>query len=124
MEATWVDEQMKDEQNTVNTYNVMLFSLTKDWNSDMILKLEDIILWICQKDKYRVILFYMKSSRAWVANLQNLMPNDLRWSWCKHNRNKMHNKCNLRESSQNHSDTPTLVHRKLLSTKPIPGTKS
>ena len=30
--------------------------------------------------------------RAGVPNLQNLMPGDLRWSWCNNNRNKVHNK--------------------------------
>ena len=27
-------------------------------------------------------------------NLWDLMPHDLRWSWCNNNRNKVHNKCN------------------------------
>ena len=30
------------------------------------------------------------------------MPDDLRWSWCNNNRNKLHNKCNTLESSQSH----------------------
>ena len=31
-----------------------------------------------------------------------LTPDDLRWSWCNNNRNKVHNKCNALESSWNH----------------------
>ena len=38
---------------------------------------------------------------AGVPNLQKLMPDDLRWSWCNHNRNKIHNKCDTLESFQN-----------------------
>ena len=30
------------------------------------------------------------------------MPDDLRWSWCDSNRNKVHNKCNALESSRKH----------------------
>ena len=36
----------------------------------------------------------------------DLMPDDLRWSWCNHNRNIVHNKCNVLESSPNHSQLP------------------
>ena len=39
-----------------------------------------------------------KYSTAGVPNLWDLMPDDLRWSWC----NKEHNKCNVLESSPNH----------------------
>ena len=35
-------------------------------------------------------------------HLQGLMPDDLRWSWCNNSRNKMHNKCNVLESSRKH----------------------
>ena len=34
--------------------------------------------------------------------LQDLMPDDLRWSCCSNNRNKAHHKCNVLESSRNH----------------------
>ena len=40
-----------------------------------------------------------------VPNLQDLMPDDLRWSQCN-NRNKVHNKCNVFESSWNHPPSP------------------
>ena len=40
--------------------------------------------------------------KAGVLNLQVLMPDDLRWSWCNKDRNKVHNKCNALESSWNH----------------------
>ena len=39
-------------------------------------------------------------------NVWDLMPDDLRWSWCNHNRNIVHNKCNVLESSPNHSQIP------------------
>ena len=29
-------------------------------------------------------------------------PDDLRWSWCHNNRNKVHNKCSVLESPWNH----------------------
>ena len=35
--------------------------------------------------------------------LWDLMPNELRWSWCNNNRNKVYNKCNALESSWNHT---------------------
>ena len=41
-----------------------------------------------------------------APNLQDLMPHDLRWSWCDHNRNKVYNKCNALESSWNHRHPP------------------
>ena len=48
------------------------------------------------------------------------MPDDLRWSWCNNNRNKVHNKCNALESSPNHP--PSLSPwKKSSSTKPLPG---
>ena len=43
-----------------------------------------------------------KLFKARVLDLQNLMPDALRWSWCKSNRNKVHNKRNALESSWNH----------------------
>ena len=42
------------------------------------------------------------SLKAGVFNLQDLMSDDLRWSWCNNNRNKVHNKCNALESSPKH----------------------
>ena len=43
-----------------------------------------------------------KRIRAGVPSVQDLMPHDLRWSWFNNNRNKVPNKCNKLESSQNH----------------------
>ena len=48
-----------------------------------------------------------------VPSLQARMPDDLRWSWCNNNRNKVHNKCNALESSPNHP--PTQGHGKIVS---------
>ena len=50
-----------------------------------------------------------------VLDLQDLMPEDLRCSWCKNNRNKEHNKCNALELSQTippHSGPWTIVSQK------------
>ena len=57
------------------------------------------------------------SSRPGVSNLQDLTPDDLRWSWW--NNNNMHNKCNAFESSWNH--LPPRSMEKLSSKKPVPG---
>ena len=51
-----------------------------------------------------------------VPSLQDLMPDDLRWSWCNNNRNKVHNTCNMLESSPNHRPHPhPPVHWKIVS---------
>ena len=49
------------------------------------------------------------------------MPDDLRYSWCNNNRNKMHNKCNALETSWNHPLPQSM--EKLFSTKLVPGAK-
>ena len=50
------------------------------------------------------------------------MSYDLTWSWCNNNRNKVHNKCNVLESSQNHPSHS--VHGKILfSRKQVPDAK-
>ena len=41
-----------------------------------------------------------------VSNLWDLMFDDLRWSQCNNNRNKVHNKCNALELSPNHLSGP------------------
>ena len=50
------------------------------------------------------------------------MPDDLRWSWCNNNRNKVHNTCNVLESSRNHLPCPRSLE-KLSSMKMVPGAK-
>ena len=47
---------------------------------------------------------------------QTLMPDDLRWSWCNNNRNKVHDKCNELESSWNYRrpHPPTSVCGKIV----------
>ena len=50
------------------------------------------------------------------------MSDDLRWSWCNDNRNKVHSECNVVESSRNHPPTPRSLE-KLYSTKTVPGAK-
>ena len=46
--------------------------------------------------------------RTKVPNLQDLMPDDLRWSWCNNNRNQVHSECNEPESSWSLLPTPGL----------------
>ena len=46
------------------------------------------------------------------------MPDDLRWSWCNNNRNKVHNQCDALESSWNHP--PALAHGRLVFHKTSP----
>ena len=58
-----------------------------------------------------------------APNLQDLMPDDLQWSWYNNNRNKVNNKCNVIESSQNHPPTPS-PWGKMSSMKPVPGAKN
>lgn len=48
--------------------------------------------------------------RQEIKQLWDLTPDDLRWSWCNNNRNKLHNKCNVLESSRNHPSL-SLLHR-------------
>ena len=60
--------------------------------------------------------------RAGVPNLWGLILDDLRWSWCNNNRNKMHNKCNAVESYQNHL-THIWPMEKLSSMTLVPGAK-
>ena len=52
---------------------------------------------------------FNKSPTSGIPNLWDLMPDDLRWSWCN---NKMHSKRNAPESSPNHP--PTLVRGKIV----------
>ena len=49
------------------------------------------------------------------------MPDDLRWSWCNNNRNKVCNKCNALESSQNPPSPSPQSVEKLSSRKLVPG---
>jgi len=85
--------------------------------STLILYFLSICLPCCIKDK---IISSCISYSSVVPNLWNLMPNDLRWSWCKNN--KVHNKCNTLESSWNH---PALLQsmENLPSTKWVSGNK-
>ena len=44
-----------------------------------------------------------------VPTLWDLMPDDLSWSWCNNNRNKVHNKCYVLNHLQTHPfPTPSL----------------
>ena len=63
--------------------------------------------------------FFPLSYKAGVPNLQYLMTDDVRWSWCRNNRNKKHNKCNALISSWSHPQPQSM--EKLSSTQPVPG---
>ena len=91
----------------------------------------------CPKEGSVCVIYYYKwsttsfktcsESSAWsyntgVPNIQDLMPDDVRWSWCNNNRNKVHNKCKALESPWNHP--PTLVHGKMVSYEPVPGAQN
>ena len=60
-----------------------------------------------------------------VPSISDLVPNDLRWSWCSNNRNEVHNKYNVSKSSPNHPQIIpwTWFVEKLSFTKPIPGAR-
>ena len=47
-------------------------------------------------------------------NFWDLVPDDLRWSWCSNNRNKLHNKCNALESSWNYPLQPLSLWKNCL----------
>ena len=49
-----------------------------------------------------------KFPRPGYPSLWDLMSVDLRGNWCSNNRNKVYNKCNALESSQNHNPLPGL----------------
>ena len=51
--------------------------------------------------------YMSESPNTGVPNLWELMPDDLRWNWCNNNRNKVHNKWNVLESSLKHLPPPS-----------------
>ena len=70
------------------------------------------------------------SCSSGVPGLQDLMPDDLRWSWCNKKRNKVHKECNTLVSSWNHHTTPLWENCLLLNQslnwtelKPVPSAK-
>ena len=64
-------------------------------------KLTEQFTWWNKDWEAKIILKTILYSTAGVPNLQDGMPDDLRWSWCNNNRNKVHSKCNTLESSWN-----------------------
>ena len=52
--------------------------------------------------------FICLSTKPGVPSLWDLVPDNLRCSWCNNNRNKVHNKCKALESFQNHPPTPSV----------------
>ena len=63
-----------------------------------------------------------ESSRSGVFSIWDLMPDDLRWSLCNNNRNKVPNIYNMLESSHNHPPPPWFME-KLSSMKSVPCAK-
>ena len=68
----------------------------------------------CKESDPTERLNWLTDSRAGMPNLRDLVPHDLRWSWCNNNRNKVHNECNAPESSPNHPPS-SLVRGKIVS---------
>ena len=58
------------------------------------------------------ILVSVALSKSRVPNLWDLTPDDLKWNWSNNNRNKVHNKCNVLESSWNHTPSPKVCGKK------------
>ena len=61
----------------------------------------DTTSWRILSQPCHVLLSSLGIPKLWI-----LMPDDLKWSWCHNNRNEMHNKCNVLESSWNHLPYP------------------
>ena len=53
-------------------------------------------------------------SKSGLHNLWDIMSNDLRWSWYDDNRNKVHNRCNVLDSSPNSPPHPGLPQNRSL----------
>ena len=68
----------------------------------------------------KLLKHFLSSNNAGVPNPWDLMPDDMRWSWHNNSRNKVHNKCNAFESSQNHTP-PTASVKKFSSMTPVCG---
>ena len=51
---------------------------------------------------WHMCCLYEQPSIAGVPDLHDLMPDDLRCSWCNNNRNKVHNTCNVLGSAPSH----------------------
>ena len=60
-------------------------------------------------------------SRPGVLKLQDLMPNNLRWSWCNNSRYEVHDKYNVLETSWNHASPSSM--EKLFSRNLVHGAK-
>ena len=58
------------------------------------------------------------SFSAGVPNLQDLIPDDLRWGWCNNNR-KVQSKCNMLELSPNHSSLTWSMEKFSHETSPL-----
>ena len=69
--------------------------------------------------RFSLLMEEETGSRIGIPNLQDLMPDDLRWSWCNNNRNTVRNKCNAFESSPNHPSPPESVEKSSAKLVPI-----
>ena len=98
-------------------YVVFLFDM---WNQNKSLTFSFKALF---KERVEAICFIENGSQP-----PNLMPDDLRWSWCNNNRNKVQNKYNalasLQSSTPCHPPSHPPVCGKIVSfMKSIPGAK-
>ena len=64
--------------------------------------------------------FHYPTPKAGGCTLWDLMPDNLRWSWCNTDRNKVHNECHALEILK---PSPAQTMEKWSSTKLVPGAK-
>ena len=64
--------------------------------------------------------FHYPTPKAGGCTLRDLMPDNLRWSWCNTDRNKVHNECHALEILK---PSPAQTMEKWSSTKLVPGAK-
>ena len=73
---------------------------------------------ICTVNTYIFQLYIVPSYNEFllpgVPNLWDLTSNDLRWNWYNSNRNKVHDKCNVLESSKIHLLHQSRVYGKIV----------
>ena len=90
----------------------------------MLERIKKLLSHLCFFNTLLLFMWHWRSKlfKSRVPDLWDLMPDDLKWSWCNNNRNKACNKRNALESSQNHPPPPP-VHGKIVLYEISPGAK-
>ena len=90
----------------------------------MLERIKKLLSHLCFFNTLLLFMWHWRSKlfKSRVPDLWDLMPDDLKWSWCNNNRNKACNKHNALESSQNHPPPPP-VHGKIVLYEISPGAK-